>query len=76
MISAIYELARSTGANRVIRGIRIEHVCGDPSLPPEMDFSLGLQIIRTALQSLKVKVKEPTIFDPSRGIAEEENHAS
>ena len=77
IISAIYELALSTGANRVVKGIRIEHVCGDPTLPPEKDFALGVQITRTALQSLKVKVKEPTLFDPAKGIlVAEDSHAS
>jgi hypothetical protein len=71
MISAIYELALSTGANRVIKGVRIEHVCGDPGLPPDKDFALGMQITRTALKSLTVKVKEPTLFDPSKEIKAE-----
>ena len=35
MISAIYELPLNTGANRVVRGARIEHVIGDPGLGPE-----------------------------------------
>jgi len=72
MISAIYELALSTGANRVVKGVRIEHVCGDPGLPPEKDFALGMQITRTALNSLKVKVKEPTLFDPAKEFIMEE----
>jgi hypothetical protein len=76
MISAIYELPLSIGANRVIQGIRIEHVCGDPKLPPQHDFALGMQITRTALQSLKLNVNEPTVFNPAKGIhmAEEGNH--
>ena len=47
MISAIYNLALTTGANRVIRGARIEHVVGDPGLGPEKDFAYGLQIVGT-----------------------------
>ena len=41
MISAIYDLALTTGANRVIRGSRIEHVCGDPDLGAEKDYAYG-----------------------------------
>ena len=48
MISAIYALAMTTGANRVIRGARIEHVCGDPELGPEKDFDYGVRIVETA----------------------------
>jgi glycine/betaine/sarcosine/D-proline reductase family selenoprotein B len=64
-ISAIYEFAMTTGANRVVRGSRIEHVCGDPDLGPEKDYAYGLRIVRTALQSLTQSVDGPTLFDPS-----------
>jgi glycine reductase complex component B subunit gamma len=64
-ISAIYEFAITTGANRVVRGSRIEHVCGDPDLGPEKDYAYGLRIVRTALQSLTQSVDGPTLFDPS-----------
>ena len=40
MISAIYNFALTTGANRVIRGARIEHVCGDPTLEPREGLRL------------------------------------
>jgi hypothetical protein len=55
----------TTGANRVVRGSRIEHVCGDPALGPEKDYAYGLRIIRTALQALQTSVDGPTLFDPA-----------
>ena len=64
MISAIYDLALTTGANRVIRGARIEHVCGDPHLGPEKDYAYGMRIVRTALEALCTAVPGPTLFDP------------
>lgn len=64
MISAIYDFAMTTGANRVVRGARIEHVCGDPNLGPEKDFAYGMRIIETALAALKAEVGGPTLFDP------------
>ncbi len=64
MISAIYSLALTTGAPRVVRGGRIEHVCGDPSLGPEHDLEFGAAIVETALQSLTTQVSEPTLFIP------------
>ena len=64
MISAIYDLALTTGANRVIRGSRIEHVYGDPNLGPEKDYAFGMQIIRTALHAICTPVREPTLFNP------------
>lgn len=65
MISAIYELPMTTGANRVIKGARIEHVCGDPSLGEQKDFEYGLRITRTALKALETAVDKPTLFDPA-----------
>ena len=64
MISAIYDLALTTGANRVIRGARIEHVCGDPNLGPDKDYAYGLQIVRTALAATSTEVEGPTLFNP------------
>lgn len=65
MISAIYDFALSTGANRVVRGARIEHVCGDPSLGPEKDYAYGLRIVTTALEAIATPVAGPTLFDPA-----------
>ena len=64
MISAIYDLALTTGANRVIRGARIEHVCGDPALGPEKDYAFGMRIVSAALDALTLPVTQPTLFDP------------
>ena len=77
MISAIYNFALTTGANRVIRGSRIEHVCGDPGLGPEKDYAYGLRIVTTALEALTTAVTRPTLFDPlAAGPAREAVHAS
>jgi hypothetical protein len=65
MISAIYSFAMTTGANRVVRGARIEHVCGDPGLGPEKDYAYGMRIVKTALGALTVPVSGPTLFDPN-----------
>jgi hypothetical protein len=64
MISAIYDFALTTGANRVIRGARIEHVCGDPGLGPEKDYAFGMRIVTAALSALTTQVAGPTLFDP------------
>ena len=66
MISAIYDLALSTGANRVVRGCRIEHVCGDPALGPDKDRGYGMQILRAALRALQTPVAAPTLFEPAK----------
>lgn len=66
MLSAIYNLALTTGANRVVKGARIEHVVGDPSLGPEKDRAYGLQLTRAALQAIMTPVEAPTLFDPAQ----------
>jgi hypothetical protein len=76
MISAIYDFALATGANRVVRGARIEHVCGDPSLGPDKDYAYGMRIVRTALDALTTKVTQPTLFDPLAPSTPEVTHAS
>ena len=64
-MSAIFNLSLQTGANRVIKGARIEHVVGDPSLGPEKDRAYAMQIVQTALRALKTPVNEPTLFVPN-----------
>lgn len=77
MVSAIYNLALTTGANRVVRGSRIEHVCGDPNLGEEKDYAYGMRIVQTALDAMCTPVTEPTLFDPLEQAAElEVSHAS
>ncbi len=77
MISAIYNFALTTGANRVIRGSRIEHVCGDPGLGAEKDYAYGMRIVTTALDAIATPVTRPTLFDPlESGSAQEAVHAS
>ena len=78
MISAIYNFALTTGANRVVRGARIEHVCGDPSLGPEKDYAYGMRIVtHRARRASRRPVARPTLFDPlAPGPAREAVHAS
>jgi hypothetical protein len=66
LISALPELATSIGAPRVVRGVRIEHVCGDPALPPPEDAALRYRLVMTALTALQTPVAGPTIFEAAR----------
>jgi hypothetical protein len=60
------QLRDDHGANRVVRGARIEHVCGDPGLGPEKDYAYGMRIVKKALEAVTVPVSGPTLFDPAR----------
>ena len=64
MMSALPALALNVGALRVVRGVRIEHVCGNPSLSPEEDRALAEAIVLTALRALQTPIDGPTLFEP------------
>ncbi len=70
-------IPHAVGANRIVRGVRVEHVCGDPGLSEETDRELTRRIVLTALKALQTEVSGPTIFEPSEAIpAREAVHAS
>lgn len=62
MISALPPLAMQAGANRVVQGIKIEHVCGDPALPPKADRAVRRRIMERGLRALTTPVEGPTLF--------------
>jgi betaine reductase len=65
MISALPPVALELGANRVVRGVKIPHPCGDPSLDAAQDAALRRRIVCGALEALGTPVTQPTIFEPS-----------
>jgi hypothetical protein len=48
----------------VVRGVQVQHPCGDPKLPEEADRDLSRRIVLAALSALQTPVTEPTLFDP------------
>ncbi len=64
MISAMFPLAEQVGASRIVKGVKIPHPCGDPSLPAEVDEKLRKSIVETALKALEEEVDESTVFTP------------
>ena len=50
------------GANRVVQGVKIEHVCGDPTLSPAADSALRRRLVEQALLALQAEVRQPTLF--------------
>jgi glycine reductase len=68
MISALPPVALELGANRAIRGVKIPHPCGDPTLEPAADRSLRVRIVCGALAALCQPLNRPTIFEPSDAV--------
>jgi glycine/betaine/sarcosine/D-proline reductase family selenoprotein B len=62
VISALPPLAMQAGANRVVQGVKIEHVCGDPSLPGDEDAGLRRMLVERGLRALATAVDGPTLF--------------
>lgn len=76
MMSALPAVPTSVGVSRIVRGIRVEHVCGDPQLSEEQDHALGMRIVRTALKALQTEVEGTTIFEPSEIEEKQLTHVS
>ena len=76
-MTAIPMIPMSVGASRVVRGVRVEHVCGDPRLSDEMDNKVRMQITKAALEAVQTDVTAPTLFEPTQLEPEEEKvHAT
>jgi glycine reductase len=65
MITALGPVAADLGANRVIRGVKIPHPCGDPTLEPSADHELRVRLVREALLALGTKLETAKIFGGS-----------
>ena len=63
MISALGPVALELGANRVIRGVKIPHPCGDPTLDPARDHALRVGLVRAALRALSTKLDKAAVFE-------------
>jgi len=62
MISALPPVALELGANRVIRGVKIPHPCGEPDGDPAHDRAVREEIVSRALVALATRIERPTIF--------------
>ena len=76
VVSAIPMIPLAAEVSRVVKGVRVEHVCGDPALSEENDLRLMRRIVETALGAIQTEVAGPTLFDPDALSAREEVHAT
>ncbi len=63
LITAMTMLGKQIGANRIVPGAKIAHVCGDPTLPEEEDVALRRSIVGRSLKAVQTKVTGPTVFE-------------
>ena len=64
MIGAMPFIAMAANVSRVVQGVKIQHVIGDPKLPRDADEALRLRVVNTALEALQTEVTGPTLFEP------------
>ncbi len=69
LISALPEIPLAMGVTRVIPGVAITHLLGDPGLSPEEERHLRMAIVRTAVESLAEAPDRPTVFPINRAAA-------
>ena len=68
MVGAMPFIGIAANVSRVVRGVKIQHVFGDPKLPEQADRALSMRIVRTALKAMQTDVDEPTLFEvPEQG---------
>jgi len=62
-VTSLASVALKVGANRVVRGARFSHPCGQPALAPADERVWRLALIRTAVAALSTEVTTPTLFE-------------
>ncbi len=64
LFTAMIPLAKQVGAHRIVKGVKIPHPWGDPSLSPENNQRIEEKIFQAALDLLQREVQEPVVFQP------------
>ena len=61
-ITAIPNIAKMVGVNRIVQGRAVTNPVGDPSLPEEQEKDLRREYILKALELLQKEVDGPTVL--------------
>ena len=67
VLSALPDVQRSMGVNRIVPGVAITSVLGDPTATPEKEQGIRERLVRTALRALGQKVDGPTVIEAQQG---------
>jgi glycine reductase len=63
MVTSLPSVALKVGANRVLRGPRFSHPCGNPALGEKDERTWRVDFLRRAIAALETPVPGPTLFD-------------
>jgi glycine reductase len=62
-ICTIIPIALTVGANRIVPGVAIPYVTGNPYIKPEEELELRKTLLRKALRALTSKIEVQTVFN-------------
>jgi len=62
VVSAIPTIPTAMGVPRVLPGIAVTHLLGNPTLPPAHEYELRERLTARALGMLTTRVEKPTLF--------------
>jgi glycine reductase len=63
LMTAMVAVGTQVGAPRIVRGTRIPHPLGDPTLSLEMERSLRRKLLLKAFDAMRTPVTESTVFE-------------
>ena len=61
-VCTIVPISKTVGANRIIPAVAIPHPLGDPTKSAHEEKSLRRTLVEKALEAMKTKVEEQTVF--------------
>jgi glycine/betaine/sarcosine/D-proline reductase family selenoprotein B len=63
LVTALPTIATMIGANRVVRGVAITNVFGDPARSSGSELALRRQLVERALELLETDVEPGTVWE-------------
>ena len=66
-VSAVPAIPLSLGVARVVLGVAIPYVLGDPAVAPDRERSIRRALLETVVEALETPVSEPTLFRTELG---------
>jgi glycine/betaine/sarcosine/D-proline reductase family selenoprotein B len=63
LVTALPTIATMIGANRIVRGVAITNVFGDPARSSGSELALRRQLVERALELLETDVEPGTVWE-------------
>ncbi len=63
LLTAMVAVGTQVGAPRIVRGTRIPHPLGDPTLSLDMERNLRRKLVLKAFDAIRARVEQSTVFE-------------